>query len=77
MMVKIISVIPGESYFLTIRLDNNNSVTLDMEKKLLSVRFSELRDEVVFQSAKTDGKLVYWPGGLSIDIKEIMEIAVQ
>ncbi len=76
-MAKITSVIPGEDYLLTVRLDNNNSVTLDMGKKLLTIRFSELRDKAVFRAAKTDGKAVYWPGGFSLDLGEIMETAIQ
>lgn len=31
-MAKITSVIPGQDYLLTIRLDNNNSVTLDIDE---------------------------------------------
>lgn len=76
-MAKITSVTPSAEYRLTICLDNNNAVMLDMGKKLLSIRFSELRDERVFEAVETDGKLVYWPGGFSMDIKEILEIAVK
>lgn len=76
-MAKITSVIPGEDYLLTVRLDNNHSVTLDMGKKLLTLRFSELRDTAVFRAAKTDGKAVYWPGGFSLDLDEIMETALK
>jgi hypothetical protein len=76
-MGKITAVIPDDDYCLTIRLDNNNAVTIGLKKKLFTVRFSELRDEEVFRAAATDGKAVYWPGGLSIDIGEIMEIALK
>lgn len=76
-MGKIAAVIPGDNYCLTVRLDNNNAVTIDLKRKLFTVRFSELRDEDVFRAAATDGELVYWPGGLSIDIGEIMEIVVK
>lgn len=74
-MAKITSVVPGEDYFLTIRLDNSHSLTLDMKRRISTIRFSELRDEAVFRAAKTDGKAVYWPGGFSLDLGEIMEIA--
>lgn len=76
-MGKIMAVIPGNDYRLTVRLDNNNAVTIDLKKKLFTVHFSELRDEAVFRAAATDGKSVYWPGGLAIDLGEIMEIAVK
>lgn len=74
-MAKITSVIPGDEYLLTVRLDNNNSVTIDLKKKLLTIRLSELRNKAVFRAAKTDGKVVYWPGGFSLGIDEILEIA--
>jgi len=74
-MAKITQVTPGAGYVLTVRLDNNSVVSIDLKKKLRTVRFSELRDKEVFKGAKTDGKMVYWPGGLSIDVDEILEIA--
>lgn len=76
-MGKITAVISGEDYLLTVRLDNGSSVTVDLKKKLFSVRFAELRDEKIFRAAATDGKTVYWPGGLSLDLGEIMEIAAK
>jgi Protein of unknown function (DUF2442). len=74
-MGKITAVIPGDDYFLTVRLDNNSAVTIDLKKKLFTVRFAELRDKAAFRAAQTDGKAVYWPGGLAVDLDEIMEIA--
>jgi len=73
-MSKITAAIPGDDYLLTICLDNNHSITLDIKNKLHTIRFSELRDKQVFNAAKTDGKQVYWPSGLSIAVNEIMEI---
>ena len=72
-MEKITNVIIGEEYQLTIQFDNNQSVTIDMKSKLYTARFSELRNKQLFYMVKTDGKLVYWPDGLSLSINEIME----
>lgn len=72
-MGKITEVILGEDYLVTVRFDNNHSVTIDMNKKLYTARFSELRNMELFNSAKTDGKSILWPGGISIAINEIME----
>lgn len=64
----------GGEYLVIILFDNGHSVTIDMKAKLHTVRFSELRDIQVFRAAKTDGKSVNWPGGISIALSEIMEI---
>jgi len=77
-MRKITAVIPGEDYRLTVRLDNNNSVTIDLKEKPFTVRFAELRDRETFcAAAKTNGKSVYWPGGFSLDLDEILETPVK
>ena len=76
-MRKIVKVDIGADYLITIHFDNGHSLTIDMKKKLQTVRFSELRDEEVFKVAKTDGKSVIWPEGISIAISEIMEIVAR
>ena len=76
-MGKITGVSFGNDYLVTVRFDNNHLVTIDMKKKLHTARFSELRDEQVFQAVKTDGKSVYWPGGIAISISEIIEIVTK
>ena len=73
-MGKITEVILEEGYSVTVRFDDKPPVTVDMGKKLHTARFSELRDRLMFSEVKTDGKTVYWPGGISITISEIMEI---
>jgi len=73
-MGKITDVILGEDYLLMVCFDNSHSVTIDMKKKLHTARFSELRNRDIFQAAKTDGKSVLWPGGISISISELIEI---
>lgn len=44
-----------------------------MKKKLFTARFSELRNKQTFRAAATDGKVVYWPGGVSMAVSEIIE----
>lgn len=73
-MAKILEVIPGADYFVTVRFDNNHMVVLDMKKKLDTLRFSELRDKTLFTVATTDGRFINWPCGISISVSEIMEI---
>lgn len=76
-MQKIKEVILGTDYQVIVFFDNHHSVSIDMNAKLHTARFSELRNKQVFNAAKTDGKSIHWPGGLSIAISEIMEIARQ
>lgn len=76
-MKKITKVTLSADYLVTVQFDNSQAVTVDMKKKLHTIRFSELRDEQVFYAAKTDGKAIHWPGGISIATSEIMEIATQ
>ena len=76
-MGKIAEVKVCGDYLVIINFENGHSVTIDMKKKLHTIRFSELREEQVFSAAKTDGKSVHWPGGISITISEIMEIVTK
>jgi len=76
-MAKITEVTAGDDYLLTVHLDNNSTVTLDMKKKLFTARFSDLRDRRIFVAARTDGKAVHWPGGLSLAVGELLEIAAK
>ncbi|WP_094606304.1 hypothetical protein SPSIL_038250 [Sporomusa silvacetica DSM 10669] len=76
-MGKITEVTFDKDYLVAVRFDNNHLVMLDMKKKLHTARFSELRDERVFQAVKTDGKSIYWPGGIAIAINEIIEIVTK
>ncbi|SFM00741.1 MULTISPECIES: DUF2442 domain-containing protein [Sporomusaceae] len=72
--MKILKAVPAAGYCITIYFDNHHSVTLDMKSKLETVRFSSLRDEQVFCAARTDGKAVYWPRGISMAVSEIIEL---
>jgi hypothetical protein len=71
---KILSVIPQDDYQLSVLFDNQQEVIIDMQRKLYTVRFSELRDLKVFKAAATNGKLISWPSGLSLSVSEIMEM---
>lgn len=76
-MGKILDVTTSANFLVSVRFDNNHSVTLDMKSKLVTVRFSELADEEVFKAATTDGKSILWPGGISMAISEIMAIVTK
>lgn len=67
----------GDDYLLTVRLDNGSTVMLDLKNKLYTARFSDLRARQVFAAARTDGKVIYWPGGLSLTIGELVEFVAK
>ena len=76
-MGKIKEIAIGADYQVTVHFDNNHSVIIDMNTKLHTARFSELRNKQVFNAARTDGKSIHWPGGISIAISEILEIVTK
>ncbi len=72
--MKIVSVRFGDGYLLTVDFDNYRSITLDMRRKLHTARFSGLNDVNLFRQAKTDGRSISWPNGISISTTEIYEL---
>lgn len=73
-MKKIAAVIAVADDRIMISFDNNESLLLDMKRKLLTVRFSDLKDVTRFRAVKTDGRSIFWPGDVSISISELMEM---
>lgn len=76
-MARIAGITAGDNYLLTVRLESGGTVTVDLQRKLFTARFSELRDRQVFAAARSDGKAVHWPGGLSLAVGELLEIAAK
>ncbi len=74
-MKKIVNVIATADYRLTLYFDNNETIVLDMQGKLHTARFSDLKELSRFTAVKTDGRSILWPGGISISINEFLEIA--
>lgn len=75
--MKIITVSPAADYHIAVCFDNNHMVTLDMREKLQTLRFSDLRSEQMFRGVQTDGKALYWSGGISMSISEILELVAK
>ena len=73
-MKKIAAVIAVADYRVRVCFDNDDTLLLDMRGKLLTARFSDLKDMARFCSVKTDGRSILWPGDVSISIGELMEI---
>ncbi len=71
----IIDVSVYEDYKLLIELENGNSIILDMESKLDTLRFSILKNYDCFKSVKTDGCSVYWKNGMvRLSFNEILQM---
>lgn len=73
-MPGILGIRPLEGYRMEVRLDNGNVVILNLESKLRTARFRQLRDKKLFDSAITDGESIRWNDLVEISITEILEI---
>ena len=91
-MAKITGVIAGDNYLLFERFDGIQPRRIPVRRRgkgrlgppgnsftaLIRVRpFFELRDKQVLTAARTDGKVIYWLGGLSLTIGELVELVAK
>lgn len=67
-------VMPKDNFRLDIELDNGNSITLNLENRLKTIRFSVLRDEGFFKRATTDGTCISWEGKVEISLSEVFQL---
>lgn len=74
-MKKISTVNAAADYKITLCFDNDEILMFDMKGKLHTARFSDLKDLNRFYAVKTDGRSIFWPGGVSISISELMELS--
>ncbi len=73
-MLRIKSLSLDDNYRLFVGIDDNRSIVINMKKKLHTARFSELRDLKTFLAGNSNGKSIHWPGGISLEISEILEM---
>lgn len=74
-MLSILSVEPLEGYLLRIGFDNGNTLILNMENKVKTIRFRQLKDSGLFHRANTDGRCIHWNELIEISVAEAFEIA--
>ena len=74
-MSLITKVEPLEDYLVHIRLDNGNSVTLNMKTRLKTVRFGQLSDPIFFKEVTTDGHFIQWGNQIEISVSEMFQLA--
>ncbi len=74
-MAKIRDVEAKYGYRLLIELDSGNVIYLNMSDKVETVRFHDLKNEMLFDDVETDGYALYWDfGRISISLSEIFEM---
>ncbi len=74
-MVKITNVIPLENHHLEVQLDNGNSVILNFEGRLQTIRFGVLAEDDFFRRASTNGLCVSWDDKLEVSVSEVFQLA--
>lgn len=73
-MLRIRSLSLDDNYRIFVGIDDNRYIVINMKRKLHTARFSELRDLQVFLAGSSNGKSIQWPGGISLEISEILEL---
>lgn len=74
-MAKIRDVEAKYGYRLLIELDSGRIIYLNMEDKIETVRFHDLRDFTLFSNVETDGFALYWDfGRITISLSELFEL---
>ena len=74
-MSRITSVMPKDNYKLEVFLDNDSSITLNLQTRLETVRFGMLADKEFFKQAATDGCCIRWDDKIEISLTEVFQLA--
>lgn len=74
-MVRISNVIPLANHHLEVQLDNGNSVILNFESRLQTIRFGMLAEDDFFNKASTNGLCVTWDDKLEVSVSEVFQLA--
>jgi len=71
------TVLPMKDYRLFMEMESGSSVTVDLSGKLKTMKYGELADEALFQTASTDGSFVIWGNGrVKLTVNELMEVVL-
>jgi len=72
--LKIVSVgaLDGDSFGIT--LESGHTILLELGSRIEEPTFAALVENGDFCKPRTDGKRIYWPGGASITLGEILEM---
>lgn len=73
-MPSIIGICPMENYLMEVKFSNGNTVILNLANKLNTIRFRQLQDKKLFESATTDGNSIRWNELIEISTTEVFDI---
>ena len=71
-ILKIINVgaLDGDTFGIT--LESGHTILLELGDRIGEPAFASLIESGAFCKPRTDGEKIYWPGGMSITLKEIL-----
>lgn len=67
-----VGALDGDTFGIT--LESGNTILLELGDRIHEPAFSALLESGNFYKPRTDGEKIYWPGGMSITLKEILEV---
>ena len=71
------AVLPMKDYRLFMEMESGSSVIVDLSVKLDTMRYMELGEESLFQTARTDGDYVIWgEGQIKRTARELMDVVL-
>lgn len=71
------SVTPLKDYRLFMVMESGSTVTVDLSKKLNTVKYRLLEDTALFSDVRTDGDYVVWGNGrVRVSVKELMDVVL-
>lgn len=71
------TVVPIKGYRLFMEMESGSSVIVDLSVKLDTMKYKDLTDVKIFESAKTDGDYVIWGNGrVRVTVKELMDVVL-
>lgn len=73
-MSRIANVTPRDNYRLEVQLDNDSSITLNLESRIHTIRFGLLADKEFFKQATTDGCFIRWNDKVEISVNELFQL---
>lgn len=74
-MLLIVKVQPMSEYLVKVDFNNGNSLILNLENKIKTIRFQQLKDTELFEKVTTDGYCIHFNDFIEISTTELFNIA--
>ena len=59
---------------ISVTLESGHTILLELAGRINEPEFAALVENHTFEKPRTDGDRIFWPGGLSLSVTEIMEM---